>query len=80
MGTLSKEVKSSLVQLVKLGTKAKLLGKEFPDSTDFVGSGPMGVHGVIKLCGHCDPGVTAVGHSFGRCVVEGWWGWALFLF
>lgn len=22
----------------------------------------MGIHGVIELCGHCDPGVMAAGH------------------
>lgn len=64
MGTLSKEVKASLVQLAKLGTKAKLLGKEFPGSMNFVGSGPMGVHGVIELCGHYDPRVMTVCHFF----------------
>lgn len=34
MVTLSKKVKVSLVQLVKLAT-VKLLGKEFPSSMDF---------------------------------------------
>lgn len=63
MVTLPRKTKFSVVQLVKLGTKVKLL--EFPSSMDFIGSGPMGIHGVIMLCGHCDRGVTAVGHSFG---------------
>lgn len=67
MVTLSQKAEVSLVQLVKLGTEVKLLGKEFPSSMYFIGSGPMGVHGVNKLCGHCDRGVTAVGHSFGCC-------------
>lgn len=62
-----KKVNVSLVQLAKPGTKVKLLGKEFPSSMDFIDSGPMGVHGVIRLCGHCDRGVTAVGHSSGCC-------------
>lgn len=53
-GTLSKEVKASPVQLVKLGTKAELLGKELPGSMDFVGSGPVGIRGVLELCGCCD--------------------------
>lgn len=67
MVTLPEKVEVSLVQLVKLGPRVILPGKEFPSSMNFIGSGPMGVRGVIKLCGHCDRGVTAVGHSFGFC-------------
>ena len=79
MDIFSEEVKVSLVQLVKCGAKANLLGKEFPGSVGFIGSGPMGIRGVIKFHGRCDPRTMAAGHSFGHCVVEGWWGWALVL-
>lgn len=43
------------MQLVKLGRRIKLLRRTFPGSADFIGSGPMDIHGVTKAHGHCDP-------------------------
>lgn len=44
--------------------KSKTAGKGVSWQHGFVGLGPMGIYGVIKLCGHCDPGIMALGHSF----------------